>query len=86
VTRRAVTSGRRKAALAGAAVLRAGAASMMPRDAVLHAPPLPETAFLVAAAAAPERVGESRAESLTAIFAELRRRDMERMSSLRAVR
>ncbi len=83
VTRRAVTSRGRKVALAGRALLQAGAASVMPRSAVLHAPPLPETAFLVAAAASPApRAG--RADHLTAIFADLRRRDMDRLVGMRA--
>ncbi len=84
LSRRAVTSPGRKLALAAEAILRAGAASVMPRSSVLHAPPLPETAFLVAAAARAPAAG--RADHLTAIFAELRRRDAERMSAFRAAR
>ncbi len=85
VSRRAVTSGGRKAALAAEALVRAGVSSIMPRNPVLHAPPLPETAFLVAAAAqaAP---GVARADNLTSIFRELRRRDAERMTAFRAAR
>lgn len=83
VTRRAYTRGHRKLALGGAAVARAGIVSFLPRSAVLHAPPLPETAFLVEAArrgsAEPARV-----DHLTAIFADLRRRDFERLDALRA--
>lgn len=84
VTRRAVTSTGRKLALAGEGMLRAAAASAMPRSAVLHAPPLPETAFLVAAAARGARRAPEPVDRLTAIFAELHRRDTERMSAFRA--
>jgi phytoene synthase len=86
VTGRAVTSPGRKLALAAEAALRAGAVSMMPRSPVLHAPPLPETAFLVAAAARAPAGAPARADHLTAIFAELRRRDGERAAALRAAR
>lgn len=83
VTRRATTSRRTKLRLATVAAARAGTLSLMPQSAVLHAPPLPETAFLVAAAArAPQRA--ERADTLTAIFADLRRRDAERIDALRA--
>lgn len=86
VTRRAVTSRGRKRWLAAAAVMRAGAASLMPRSPVLHAPPLPETAFLVTAAARGPAPRAARADHLTAIFAELRRRDAERMVAFRSAR
>ena len=76
VSGRAITSRRRKLALLGQAVARAGLASVAPRSAVLHAAPLPETAFLVAAAGRAAR--PARAEALTEIFASLRRRDAER--------
>lgn len=80
VTRRAVTSGRRKLVLAGGAVLRAAAVTALPQSAVLHAPPLPETAFLVTAAARPE-TAPARADHLTTIFADLRRHDLRRISA-----
>jgi 15-cis-phytoene synthase len=83
VTGRAVTGPGRKAALAAEALARAAAASLMPQSAVLHAPPLPETAFLVAAAARAPAT-PARADHLTAIFADLRRRDTERLAALRA--
>ncbi len=79
VSSRAVTSRGRKLALAGSAFLHAAVATVMPRSAVLHAPPLPETAFLVAAAAR-SVPGRARADHLTAIFADLRRHDIERMT------
>ena len=83
VTRRATTSRATKLRLALLAAARATSASLMPQSAVLHAPPLPETAFLVEAAArTPPR--PERADTLTAIFADLRRRDAERAAALRA--
>jgi 15-cis-phytoene synthase len=83
VSSRAITGTGRKAVLAAAALVRAAAASLMPQSAVLHAPPLPETAFLVSAAAQPARAS-ARADHLTAIFAELRARDTARMEAFRA--
>lgn len=50
VTRRAHTGTARKLALLARAVSASAVTTVMPRSAVLHAPPLPETAFLVAAA------------------------------------
>ncbi len=77
VTRRASTSRAHKLALLAAAFARSGLASALPQSAVLHAPPLPATAFLVAAAArAPRR---ARVDTLTGIFADLRHRDLERL-------
>ncbi len=86
LTRRAVTSRGRKVALAFEAVLRAGAVSVMPRSAVLHAPPLPETAYLVAAASRGAPRAVARADTIAAIFADLRRQDAERASRFRAGR
>ena len=80
-----MTSGPRKAALAAEALLRAGASVLTPRSPVLHAPPLPETAFLVAAAAWADPAA-GRADQLTSIFSELRRRDADRMRAFRAAR
>ncbi len=82
VSGRAVTASRRKVALAARAAAAAGATVVLPQSARLHAPPLPETAFLVAAAARPAAV-PARADHLTAIFAELRRRDAQRLGALR---
>ncbi len=84
ITRRAVTSHRRKIALAGSALARAGMACVMPRSAVLYAPPLPETAFLVEAARSNAVRDPARADHLTDIFTELRRRDAERSLAFRA--
>jgi phytoene synthase len=54
VTRRAVTGGRHKAGWLGLAMVRSAATLVMPVSPLLYARPLPETAFLVEAAAAPE--------------------------------
>jgi 15-cis-phytoene synthase len=85
VTIRAVTSPRRKAALALTALARSIAAGAMPQSAVLHAPPLPETRFLVEAAArrGPAPALDRRIDQITGIFAALKQRDAERMRSAR---
>lgn len=82
VTRRACTTRGRKLALLGTALARTATASALPQSAVLHAPPLPEAAFLVSAARVPDRT-PARADHLTAIFAGLRHRDAERLTPLR---
>lgn len=84
VTRRARTGRVCKLALAGVSLARAGVVTMLPQSAVLHAPPLPESAFLVRAAARAPLRQDARADQLTAIFADLRRRDFERAGALRA--
>lgn len=79
VSWRGRTNKAQKAGWLGLSVLRAGAATIMPRSAVLHARPLAETAFLVDAAAqtAPQATGwgDGRAGTLLAVFAELEARD-----------
>ena len=44
-----------KLGLLGLSILRAGAVTVLPENPVIYAPPLPEVAFLVEAAAHPER-------------------------------
>ncbi|HBG98498.1 MAG TPA: phytoene synthase [Rhodobacteraceae bacterium] len=60
----------------------AGASLVLPRSPVIYARPLPETAFLVAAAARPavsaNPWGEGRAGALIAVFAQLEARDRAR--------
>jgi phytoene synthase len=82
---RAVTSRRRKAGLALTAVVRSLAAGLMPQSAVLHAPPLPETRFLVEAAARrdPAPALDRHIDQITGIFAALKQQDAERMRSAR---
>lgn len=51
ISRRARTTGRQKLGWLGLSVLRSAASVVVPNSAVLHAPLLPEVAFLVEAAA-----------------------------------
>ena len=64
--------------------------SLMPRSAVLHAPALPETAFLVDAATAgrktPKQLGEGSVDTLVSVFATLKQKDRERAQTLAAQR
>ena len=59
ITRRARTTGLRKAGLLGLSLAQAGATALLPRSAVLHARPLDECLFLVEAAARPDRAAWS---------------------------
>jgi phytoene synthase len=74
VTARAHTSKRQKLGWLMLACLRAGATRLMPQPATLHAPPEPEVAFLVQAAARalPQR---PRSEALLSVLAQLEARD-----------
>jgi 15-cis-phytoene synthase len=74
VNARARTSKTQKIGWLGLAVARSAVVSVMPRTAVLHAPPVPEVAFLVQAAAqvAPAR---GRSEALLGVLAQLEARD-----------
>ena len=54
---------------------RAGLSALMPRSAVLYAPPLAETAFLVEAAARVAPGATGRTDRLLSLFAELEARD-----------
>ncbi|MFN3644117.1 MAG: 15-cis-phytoene synthase [Gemmobacter sp.] len=66
------------------AAARAAVSAVMPRPAWLHARPVPETAFLVEAAAAPG--GRARSEAMLAVLAQLAARDRERRSGLDRLR
>ncbi|SFO94715.1 15-cis-phytoene synthase [Tranquillimonas alkanivorans] len=87
VSWRGRTSRRQKAGCLGLSGLRALASAGMPRSAVLYAPPLDETAFLVEAAARPGPArhawGEGRAGSLVSVFAQLEARDRDRRALAR---
>ena len=74
VAARAFTSRPQKAALAGWSLARAGFSVVMPRSPMIHAKPLPETAFLVEAAAYPEPSHWS--DSLTDVLASLKQHDL----------
>jgi len=76
ITGRARTGGAAKAAWLAMATIRAGATLVMPRSPLLYAQPLPETAFLVDAAAETGAAGDAgRAERLVSLFATLERKD-----------
>ncbi|MBV0914134.1 15-cis-phytoene synthase [Anianabacter salinae] len=67
----------------GLSTLRAGVTTLMPRSAVLHARPAPETLFLVEAAAQKARRpawGDGRSGALLALFAQLEMEDRARRS------
>ena len=80
--RRARTSGFEKIALAALAMARSVGYGVMPGSAVRHAPPLPEAAYLVEAAAvdrAPVTAwGQGRSGAVIGILAQLEARDRER--------
>ncbi len=82
VTRRAHTSTTEKLCLLGLSMGQTALVTMMPRSAVLHAPPLPEVAFLVEAAAhdaAPfSQWGDGRVGALLSALATLEERDRTR--------
>ncbi|MFQ6549418.1 15-cis-phytoene synthase [Aestuariibius sp. 2305UL40-4] len=88
ITLRGRTSTVAKIGWIGQAGLAAGTSLVMPLSAVIYAPPLPETAFLVDAAARPERVmgpwGEGRGGELVAVFAALKAREGTGGTELRA--
>lgn len=73
---RAVTSRGQKAQWAALSVMRAGLTTVMPRSAMIHARALPETAFLVDAAAHAERTGWS--DTVTDALTSLAAADRER--------
>jgi len=72
---RARTGRARKAALLGLSVARTGASVAMPRSAVIYAPPLAETAFLVDAARRDAPPSHAWGHGLVEVFAQLERHD-----------
>ncbi|NBC95902.1 MAG: squalene/phytoene synthase family protein, partial [Deinococcus-Thermus bacterium] len=82
VSTRARTGAGQKVGWLALSGLRAALSTVAPRAAVLYAKPLPETAFLVDAAAAAPGIagpwGAGRAGELVALFAELKARDAAR--------
>lgn len=74
VTRRGRTTGWQKLGWLGLSVARSAATVALPGSALLHAPPCPEVAFLVEAAAR-RRARFSRSEALFAALAQLERQD-----------
>ena len=79
---RARTSGGQKLGWLMWSGLRAGASSVLPRSPVIYARPLPETAFLVNAAAAPERTRREPVDVLFSTFAGLKMQDMAKETAL----
>ena len=82
VTRRARTGRGRKLAWLGLSILRAGTTTVLPRSALIHAPPLPETAFLVDAAADRPADGTDWSDQMVDMLARLKARDMDRRAAL----
>lgn len=76
---RAVTSKSQKAVLAGWSLARTGMTVVMPRSPMIHAKSLPETAFLIEAAAHPEPPHWS--DTVTGALASLKQNDLAQRSS-----
>lgn len=74
VTRRARTSTGQKLGWLGLSLLRAGASTLLPKSAILHAPPQPEVAFLVEATAV-QQARFSRSDAVFAALTQLESRD-----------
>ncbi|MBI1170395.1 phytoene synthase [bacterium] len=77
INARARTTGRQKIGWLGLSLLRAGSTLVLPRSAVLHAPPVAEVAFLVEAAARKDR-RFSRSDALFSALAQLEAKDRSR--------
>lgn len=77
ITRRARTTGRKKAALALRAFAGAAVAQVLPWPSTLHARPTPEVAFLVQAARKDSPGGQQRSEAMLDILAQLARNDRQ---------
>lgn len=74
ITARARTNRAQKLGWLGLATLRAGGSAVMPRPAILHAPPVAEVAFLVRAAAQSQQ-SRGRSDALLSVLAQLEARD-----------
>ncbi len=74
ITARARTARWQKIGWLGQSMLRAGLSIVMPRSAVIYAPALPETAFLVDAAAANTAPARARSDALLDVLAQLEQR------------
>jgi 15-cis-phytoene synthase len=77
ITRRAHTGAARKIGWLMLATGQAATSALMPRQALLHADPVPEVAFLVSAAAS-ARPDRGRSEALLDVLAQLQARDRSR--------
>ncbi|MEL7149105.1 MAG: phytoene/squalene synthase family protein [Pseudomonadota bacterium] len=74
IAARAFTSKSQKAALMGWSLMRTGTTVIMPRSPMIHAKPLPETAFLVEAAGHPDPAHWS--DKVTGALASLKQNDL----------
>ena len=74
ISQRARTSGRQKLSWLALSVARATASAVLPKSAILHAPPRPEVKFLVDAAAR-KQARFSRSDALFAALAQLETND-----------
>jgi len=75
VSTRAYTTKWHKLGLLGLSILRAGAVSVLPENPVIYAPPLPEVAFLVEAAAHPERSRAGWGDNVLSVLTQLENRE-----------
>lgn len=82
VTRRARTSGADKAGWLMLSLLRTGTSAVMPRSARVYAPPLPETEFLVEAAADRSQPETDWSDAMYATLARLKARDRAQRRAL----
>ncbi|MFW5655136.1 MAG: 15-cis-phytoene synthase [Roseicyclus sp.] len=78
ITCRVFTTRKEKLGLLGLSLLRAGATVLTPQSPVLFAPPLPEVAFLVEAAAHPDRGQTGWGDNLLAVLTQLEMRERDR--------
>ncbi len=82
ISHRARTNGVQKLGWLMLSMVRASGTVLMPRSPVIHARPLPETAFLVDAAAGPAEPAKDWSDGLYATLAGLKARDVEQRSAL----
>lgn len=75
MSRRATTTGGHKMRLLGLSMVRAVVASVIPESPVIFAPPLPETAFLVRAAAHPAPNRATWGDPLLSVLSQLKSQD-----------
>jgi phytoene synthase len=75
ITMRATTTKRHKTALLGLSMLRAGWVSVVPESPVIFAKPLPETAFLVQAAAHPKPNAGDWSDQVISVLSQLKSHD-----------
>ncbi|MGB3406853.1 MAG: phytoene/squalene synthase family protein [Jannaschia sp.] len=75
VSARAHTTGRQKLGWIARSVVQVGLTALLPRSPVLHARPLEEVAFLVAAASDPRHARDGWGEDIMGVFAQLAAQD-----------